>query len=52
MVVNVKRFLLKPEFHYSQVHAHEMEAAKKKKKISCKPVTTFFKKRSWCTCFS
>ena len=36
VVVNAKRFLLNPEFHYSQVHVHDMEAAKKIKKIFCK----------------
>ena len=27
-------FLLKPEFYHLQIHIHDMDAAKKKKKVS------------------
>ena len=34
-----KDFFLNLNFHYSQIHVYDIEAAKKKVQISCKPVT-------------
>ena len=47
-VINVKRFLLKPELHFNQVH--ETKSAIKKMKLNIPVLTSFFQKKGLPSC--